>query len=424
MTSSKIGREDVKLHAEGSGSIGEFKSVMNLALTAVGVGVLALPVAIAQSGYGIGILLLLVTWALTQSMMHLLFKCIQTARRSGNTNINSYSAIGDLAYGKIGKYAVAFSMYLGLSAICVILIQLTGMCLSQLTGTLTLTKWTLIAALCILPLSLLPSLKEIGILSFIGVVAVLTVCVAVLVVAIAIDPNERGPVEATPVSFPGFAIGFLEFMNGFTVAPVIPSIILSMKNPDKYPRVAAIGFALIALVFAVIGFGGYMAFGKDVLGYGLITVGMAKKANAIGSSAYATVCQVSIIIVCLAHFVVMFNPIAQLSDSSMSKILPTRSSGLLIAGRIFARTMLVGLMLIPAVFIPHFGVIVDLVAATVVLPLQVMMPILFYAKICKQDITRLSSTKKYFVFIAFGVSIVICIAAMVYGLYKTIANWP
>jgi hypothetical protein len=136
------------------------------------------------------------------------------------------------------------------------------------------------------------------------------------------------------------------------------------------------------------------------------------------------VCQVSIIIVCLAHFVVMFNPIAQLSDSTVSKIFNSRQIKAIFISRMFARGILVGLMLIPAVFIPHFGVVVDLVAATVVLPLQVIMPILFYAKICKADIDKFSHTKKYFVFIAFGVSNVICIAAVVYGLYKTIANWP
>ena len=81
-------------------------------------------------------------------------------------------------------------------------------------------------------------------------------------------------------------------------------------------------------------------------------------------------------------------------------------------------------MLIPAVFIPHFGIIVDLVAATVVLPLQVIMPILFYVRICRHSIDKMSTTKKYALYGAFGVSIVICIAAMVYGLYKTIANWP
>ena len=418
-TSTRNDFEEGKLNDESTGSIGEFKSIMNLALTAVGVGVLALPVAIAQSGYGIGILLLLVTWALTQSMMHLLFRCMETSRRSGSSKINSYAAIGEVAYGKIGKCAVAFSMYLGLSAICVILIQLTGMCLSQLTGTLTLSRWILISALCIVPLSLIPSMKEIGILSFIGVVAVLIVCVAVLVVAIAIEPAERGPIQATPISFSGFSIGFLEFMNGFTVAPVIPSIILSMRNPDRYPRVAAMGFALIALVFAIVGFGGYMAFGEDVLSYGLITVGMSKKAYAIGSSVYATVCQVSIIIVCLAHFVVMFNPIAQLSDSVFTDTRPITT-----VFKMLARASIVGFMLIPAIFIPHFGVVVDLVAATVVLPLQVIMPILFYAKICRDDIRRLTHTKRYFLYSAFSVSVVICIAAMVYGLYKTIVNWP
>ena len=402
------------------GDVGEFKSIMNLALTAIGVGVLALPLAIAQCGYGIGVLLLIVTWALTHAMMHLLYKCIQRARADGFKDINSYASIGNIAFGSMGRYAVAFSMYLGLSAICVILIQLSGLCLFILTSSLSQFNWTLIAGACILPLSFIPTLKEIGILSAVGVVAVCTVCVSVLIVAFMIDPSARGEVQIVPASFSGFAMGFLEFMNGFTVAPVIPSIILGMKNPDRYPRVAAIGFAIIALTFAIIGFGGYLAFGSEILKYKLITIGMIKQADAIGTKAFGIVCQVCIIVVCLAHFLVMFNPIAQLSDSIIGGIIKGRGMSTKLAGR----GVLVGLMVIPAIYITQFGIVVDLVASTVVLPLQVIMPVLFYAKICKDDLTRMSKFNRTAVYSAFAVSIAICFSAMVYGLYRTISNWP
>jgi amino acid permease len=419
--SSETEIDSAKIDQKATGNVSEFRSTMNLALTAIGVGVLALPMAIAQSGYGIGVVLLLITWALTHSMMHLLYKCFQKARKQGFDGVHSYASIGNIAYGKIGKYAVAFSMYLGLSAICVILIQLLGMCLFNLTGSLTQRYWVLISAVCLLPLSCIPTLKEIGILSAIGVVAVVIVCISVLIVAIMIDPQGRGETVAVSNSFSGVAMGFLEFMNGFTVAPVIPSIILGMKNPDRYPRVAAIGFAIIAATFAIVGFGGYLAFGPEILDYGLITRGMSIKAESIGTRAFATVCLVCILIVCLAHFVVMFNPIAVLSDSVVSSYVTGGAA--MTASRMIARGSLVGLMVIPAVFIAKFGTVVDIVASTVVLPLQVIMPILFYSKICRDDIHTMSKLSRTVLYSAFSISIAICIGAMVYGLYKTFSIW-
>jgi amino acid permease len=402
--------------------IGEFKSIVNLVLTAVGVGVLTLPRAIAQSGWVVGILLLAATWSLSQYTMHLLWKCVQSQRSKGNLTIESYGGIGAAALGKYGRIIVSFSMYIGLSAICVIIIILLGSGLFNLTGSMSRTSWIKISALCILPLSWLPSLKEVGVLSAVGVVATCLVSFVILVAAAVRDSDEKGEVSATPVSAGAFAMSYIEFMNSFTVAPVIPTIICGMRDPSRYPRVALYGFAIISGLFAIIGFSGYIGWGDQLLKKkgGNITDLIADSA----SKTYSTICQVSIIIVALSHFLVMFNPVALLSDSTVRKIPETKTSSVAKMGfQIFARSGLVGLMLLAALYVPSFGTVVDLVAATVVLPLQVIFPIVFFEILCRDEIATMSALMRNVMRTTFVAAIGLALVTMAYGMYNVVTTW-
>ena len=408
--------------ASDSRKIGEFKSTVNLVLTAVGVGVLTLPKAIAQSGWAIGILLLILTWSLSQFMMHLLWKCVRSLQQRGETGIDSYGSIGHAALGKPGRIVVSVSMYLGLSAICVIIIILLGSGLFNLTNSMNLATWIKISALCILPLSWLPSLKEVGVLSAVGVVATCLVSLVVLIASIVRDSDEKGEISATPVSAGGFAMAYIEFMNSFVVAPVIPTIISGMKDPSKYPRVASYGFAIISFVFAVIGFAGYAGWGSALLSKkgGNITDLIAESA----SRTYSTICQVAIVIVALSHFLVMFNPVALLSDSGVGLIALTRRSNMArVCLQIFARSCLVGVMLFAALYVPSFGTVVDLVASTVVMPLQVIFPITFFEIICKKEISEMSYLNRAVMRGVFIAAIAIALVTMGYGLYNVITTW-
>ena len=415
---------DIKVakDAQDPVKIGEFKSVVNLVLTAVGVGVLALPRAIAQSGWAIGVLLLVMTWSLSQFTMHLLWKCVQSQRAKGNLGIDSYGGIGGAALGNVGRLIVSFSMYIGLSAICVIIIILLGSGLFNLTGSMSLAAWIKIGALCILPLSWLPSLKEVGVISAVGVVATCLVSFVILVASAVRDSDEKGQVSAVPMSAGGFAMSYIEFMNSYTVAPVIPTIICSMRDPSRYPRVAMYGFAIISGLFAIIGFSGYVGWGDQLLKKkgGNITDLIAESA----SKTYSTICQVAIIIVALSHFLVMFNPVALLSDSSVRKIPVAKASNLAKIGlQVVFRSGLVGLMLLAALYVPSFGTVVDLVAATVVLPLQVIFPIIFYEILCREDIAKLSGIKRIMLRSLFVAAIGLALVTMGYGLYNVITTW-
>jgi vesicular inhibitory amino acid transporter len=411
---------------KNSHKIGQFKSVVNIVLTAVGVGVLALPRAIAQSGWAIGVLLLLLTWGLSQFCMHLLWKCVQSQREKGNVELDSYGGVGHAALGRVGRIFVSISMYTGLSAICIIILILLGSGLYNLTGKLDLQDWIKVGALCILPLSWLPSLKEVGVLSAVGVVATVLVSLVIFIASVVRESDDANTISATPVSAGAFAMSYIEFMNSYVVAPVIPTIICGMKDPSKYPRVAMYGFAIITVLFGIIGFSGYAGWGSSLLSKkgGNITDLIAESTQSEIGKTFSTICQVAIVVVALSHFLVIFNPVALLSDSGIGLIAATkRSTVAKLALQIIARSMIVGLMLLAALYVPSFGTVVDLVAATVVLPLQVIFPIVFYEILCRQEIENMHLGKRVIMRTIFVLAIGIALVTMGYGLYSVITTW-
>jgi vesicular inhibitory amino acid transporter len=396
------------------GEVGEFKSVVNLVLTAVGVGVLALPRAIAQSGWIVGIALLLATWLLSQAMMHLLWKCM---RSNPGVDMTSYGSIGEAAMGRKGRVMVSIATYVGLSAICIIILILIGSSLFGITGSLTRSGWIMLSALIVLPLAWLPSLKEVGTLSAIGVVSVFIVGFAVVVAACLSD--APGEVSPTPISSSGLAMAFLEFMNSYTVAPVVPTIISNMKNPDRFPIISAYGFGMITAVFACIGFGGYAGYGDLLLDGQFSNI-----SEIINIKIIQIICQISIIIVSISHFIVMFSPIAILSDETVSRIPLGETRGMMgLVSRIVGRSVIIGLMLLVAVFVPKFGIFVDLIGSTVVMPLQIIFPILFYYFIQREELNKMNRIKHHTLIASFILAVSTALLAMGYGLYNVITHW-
>ena len=183
---------------------------------------------------------------------------------------------------------------------------------------------------------------------------------------------------------------------------------------------AAYGFGVITLAFAIIGFAGYAGWGSALLAKdgGNITSQISKG----GSLTLSTICQVSIIVVSLSHFLVMFNPVGLLMDSLVG-LAPIEHKVAKVSLKMLGRSCVVGLMLLLALFVPSFGTIVDLVGSTVVLPLQVIFPILFFCLLCKDELLSMSALKRGLFQALFAVAVAVALVAMGYGLYNVIMNW-
>jgi hypothetical protein len=120
----------------------------------------------------------------------------------------------------------------------------------------------------------------------------------------------------------------------------------------------------------------------------------------------------------------MFNPVALLSDSTARKIPVTKTSSVAkMVFQIFARSGLVGLMLLAALYVPSFGTVVDLVAATVVLPLQVIFPIVFFEILCRDEIAKMSALMRNVMRTTFVAAIGLALVTMGYGMYNVVTTW-
>ncbi|KAF4679639.1 hypothetical protein FOZ60_014790 [Perkinsus olseni] len=149
-----LGRPDGSSH---------FRSVVNYCLIAIGVGILALPKAIAQAGW---------------YAMVLLYKSMRMTASNGI--FPTFQAVGKDAFGVVGMAFVSFVVYLDLVFVCALLVILVGDGMETLVPSVDTFWWKLIFTLVMLPLSWLPSMKEVAFVSAIGVGATIVTCIAVV----------------------------------------------------------------------------------------------------------------------------------------------------------------------------------------------------------------------------------------------------
>eukprot|EP00041_Stephanoeca_diplocostata_P033557 m.1112988 g.1112988 ORF g.1112988 m.1112988 type:complete len:499 (+) comp24362_c0_seq85:374-1870(+) len=446
--------EEHKGSTQHSDKSSDMQSIVNMILTAVGVGLLALPRAVAQSGWIGASVLIVVSVALAHFTVWMIWSCMRTDPK----NIISYQDIGERCYGSRGYYLVAVPLFLDLLAVCAMLMILVGSGMAIIVPQYSQQMWTLFYTVTMLPLTWLPGMKEIGAISAIGLVA--AALVAVVIVLAGIDEAGRadnGHDHAMgPASSTALGLAFSDYMNSYTVAPVVPTIIAGMREPDHFPRVSCIALAVITLFFGTIGFAGYAGWGMDLLSCSnIVDAVRSSKQYSESADVYNHVIQIAILVVCLCHFLVMFNPAAlaaermycdwrharRLQADATSPAVSNPNPGW--AARIILRTLLVAFCFLIASTIPDFGKLVDLVGSALVMLLQIIFPVVFYLRLCVGAKGALplglsinpGSGSKHFIadkhgclsrnalFAAMAVAVCLGIFGMVFGLYGVVQEF-
>ena len=402
------------------------RTVLNLLMSAVGTGVFLLPGSFSRSGFVAAMPLLVVTWSLSQYMMSLLYKCMLSL-----PGTRSYTDLGFAAGGRLGQLAVSVAMYSGLGAICVGMILLMSSAVTSMdpaftdgkdkdTDTEIMNRYKFVSAAIMGLLALLPSFKEVGILSAVGVFALVVTLISVVVGSAILFAKESPTVEASPMNFMEVCGTFNLFMNGFTVAPVIPSLVLDMREPMRFNRVLTVGFACIAFVFLLIGFT-YIGLGDDKFRIpdAVPVTELIIKSKHVGVC--GTFIQWGTVVICVCHFLCLFAPIAGSTDNliigHLTKSAPNTLKHPL---RVFLLTALgrlsvVALCLGTSFAIPKFGMLIDIVACTIVPLLQLVFPIWLFC------VLRAEEAKQQFVYLI--VSGVVGLFAVGVGLYLTFSNF-
>ncbi len=387
-------------------------------MSVIGIGVLALPKGIAEGGYAISIFMFLLTCSLSYISVVLLHKSITLP--SPKQPLLSYQAIGHAAFGQPGRILVSVVNFLNLFTVCACMLILLGDCLAVFMPSASVFFRISVAAIAVLPLAFLPSLKEIAAVSIIGVVAVFLTCVAVVAFcshhmvasdAIVIDAWPKRPMAV--------GISFANFMNSYTVAPVVPTIVASMKHPHLFPKMSLIAFIVVSVVFAVIGFSGYLAYGEGIRGYSSVGDAINKGAAEGDRSVRAlnVTVQIGILIVCLSHFVSLFNPVAVAAEGFFIYVrdVPRKVT---LAERLVVRTIVVAGCYGLAAGVKNFNSLVNLLGATFVMMLQIIFPFAFY-----EAITRKHAPEKALGVWVTGAVVGLGLVGMVVGTWEAVASF-
>ena len=383
----QVGQSGQKQHNEGN--VSNVKTVLNLIMSVIGIGVLALPKGILKGGWAVSIMMFILTCSLSHVAVVLLYRCLYFV--DPKKPLLSYQAIGEAAFGHTGKIVVAVVSYFNLFTVCACMLILLGDCLEAFWPHSSSLMRVSVGSLVALVLSWLPSLKEVAVISIVGVAAVLVTCVAVVSYCAShvgqADESESVPVVTSPWPVEALAVGisFANFMNSYTVTPVVPSIVASMRNPDKFPLLSMLAFALVSLVFATIGFSGYLAYGAEIGRHSHVGVAInmtqqqPDNKDSVSGKILNLSVQIGILLVCLSHFVSLFNPVAVSTEQLYQKLTgKTTGEPMAMGTRILLRSLVVAACYGVAAGVNNFTSLVNLLGATFVMLLQLIFPFSFH----------------------------------------------
>ena len=403
----------------GSDRVGvsDVKTVLNLIMSVIGIGVLALPKGIAEGGWAVSILMFVVTCSLSHVAVVLLHRCLYFA--DPKRPLLTYQAVGEAAFGPVGKTVVAIVNYLNLFTVCACMLILLGDSLEVFWSNSSKLARLSVAAVCVLPLAWLPSLKEVAAVSVVGVCAVFLTCAAVVAFCALEISSEPASLSAWPSKPMSVGISFANFMNSYTVAPVVPSIVASMRNPEKFPTLSLVAFAIVSVVFLAIGFSGYLAYGAGIRDFSSVGDAINKAAAAEAGrtiQALNITVQVGILLVCLSHFVSLFNPVALATEQLYLRL--GRKREVHLWPRLALRTAVVAACYGLAAGVNNFTSLVNLLGATFVMLLQIIFPFAFHHALAK----RLAPAKALSDWITYGL-VALGFLGMGVGTYASIASF-
>lgn len=250
-----LSHEDSEEHHE---KISQFEAGYHIICIVAGTGLLQLPYALAHSGWS-GLFLILFLAAVNCYTGIIIINLLSS---TGKT-LEGYPQIGEAAFGRIGYYLVSFFYNTAMGGSACLYLVLVGMNFNELFGGLNSQQWTFFVSLMILiPFLSVKSLKEVGFVSFLGV---LTSFVVVLIVMIgsAIDFDaykDKVTHDFFKAGSLGSVLGTLCFSYGGNY--VFPEVNRSMQDKAQFPKVMIISITLITTLYICSGVSGYMTYGN------------------------------------------------------------------------------------------------------------------------------------------------------------------
>ncbi|EFJ48238.1 hypothetical protein VOLCADRAFT_90925 [Volvox carteri f. nagariensis] len=292
-----------------------WECTFNLTKVILGAGIMALPKAVAMLGWGLGMSLLVVVGLLTHFTVHGLVYASDRCRR------DTYSALTRTALGPLAEKVLQAAMLLGCLGFEVVYIDIIGDLLigdepdrdglvtAWLPSHLRHEWWVgrpfvlaILTVAVLAPLTSLRTMNHLGAVNVVGLLSLVGFAGATCWLGLAAvtqgsayqmpfgpDMEGLGPDTASRITSALAVVPIL-----LTAASCHQSVhplraMLVPYNPAVLDRVVALSLTMVTVLFMVVAYAAYTAFGQDVRGNFLNNLSPAQLSPLIGSTAATVV---------------------------------------------------------------------------------------------------------------------------------------
>ncbi|ORX89622.1 hypothetical protein K493DRAFT_318559 [Basidiobolus meristosporus CBS 931.73] len=349
-----------------------FGAYFNIVCVIAGMGVLQMASAFRQSGW-FGAVITVFCCLLCIYTGHLLVKCLYF---DGKTRLPGYSAIGQAAFGKFGRYMVEgflFCFYFGVACIFIILISKDLSELFELVNIhLNLKIWTIIAAVIIwIPFVAFKAMKEVEILALFGTLATAFTVVVIVVVGIMDLPKNKMQTHEF-IQPSGLPIALASISLSFGGSPVFPAVEKTMKRPKSWTMVLSFAMGTALILYILAGVFGYLVYGNSV--QSPIFTNLTKNGLTVAAMIAMTFHIMFAAPILLISFSLEVEKWLKITDNYMTKSKQ-------VVSRVCMRTALMVVFCLISMFVPAFGDFMSLVGALTNCQIIFVFPVVFYLKL-------------------------------------------
>ncbi|AMD22768.1 HHL002Cp [Eremothecium sinecaudum] len=370
------------------------QTIFNSLNILIGVGLLALPLGLRHAGWILGVSMLTLFAGGTFCSAELLSRCIDT-----DPSMISYGDLGYAAFGSKGRALISFLFTLDLLGCGVSLIILFGDSLNALFPRYSTTFYKIICVIFVtpqvyMPLSILSNFSLLGITATNG--TVLTILFAGLTKSTRpgslLNPAET---KLWPESFWSFCLSIGLLSACWSGHAVFPNLKSDMRHPEKFTSCLKVTYSITALTDIGIAIVGFLMFGgsvkDEVTKSVMLTEGYPNFVYGLISALMA--------IIPLAKTPLNSRPIVAILDV-LSGVAPNRDDGKksTFKGTVrFANRLLVNIVFAAvAIYFPEFDKLIAFLGAGLCFSICVVLPCLFYLRICKDRVKPWERVVCYF----------------------------
>eukprot|EP00927_Polykrikos_kofoidii_P068314 TRINITY_DN63682_c0_g1_i1.p1 TRINITY_DN63682_c0_g1~~TRINITY_DN63682_c0_g1_i1.p1 ORF type:complete len:415 (+),score=54.93 TRINITY_DN63682_c0_g1_i1:75-1319(+) len=361
-----LGRE-----TEPKGTVGLVSSSFAIVCQMAGMGILQLAFMLRQGGW-ICLALIVVCALSTNYTGKLLIRCCYD--EEGNRVNQNYADIGFAAFGQIGKTGAQVFENATLFGVSTLFLILGGKFLEEVLPALGMSTrvWIAVGAwLVSIPVLIFRTVGEMKFVSLLGVAAVGSVVLAVVVEALMAAFDTKHETPHTDLFLPqGFIPAFSAMTLAFAAHAGLPSVEASMRETKMFPASFNLAYGLVMLLYLPVAIIGYAVYGDHV--YSPILCSLPRE-NWV---------QIVAKVLITAHVLLTYPVLMSLLiqevervvglDASVSAYLPKRSA---------LRLGLVLMTVLVAEFVPYFDTMMSLVGAVCVVMTTFIMPAAFFLKL-------------------------------------------